>query len=156
MHIRSFSSSDGSALAQLVYETIHRIAGQHDSSEQVQAWAPSVLSVKCFEDWALDGRLFLVAAGEQDEPLAFCDLERDGHIDHLFCRADLAGTGVASMLYDAIEREARNDGQKLLYVEASEPARRFFSRKGFSLDHRRDLLVSGVPIHNYRMTKHLE
>jgi putative acetyltransferase len=28
---------------------------------------------------------------EDDEPLAFADLEMDGHIDHLFCRPDAAG-----------------------------------------------------------------
>jgi putative acetyltransferase len=142
-------------LAQLFYDTIHNIAGQHYSAEQVHAWAPTVPSSERFIAWGSDGRLFLVVAGERDEPLAFGDLERDGHIDHLFCRADLAGTGVTSLLYDALEHEARRQKQRLLYVEASEPARRFFSRKGFRMDHRRNILVNGVPIHNYRMEKDL-
>lgn len=155
MRIRLFAPSDAAALAQLFHDTVHRIAGQHYSAEQVKAWVPNVPDPQRFLDWGSDGRLFLVAAGDEDEPLAFGDLEHDGHIDHLFCRADLAGTGVTAALYDALEEAACNREVERLYVEASEPARRFFLRKGFHVDHRRDFSIGGVPIHNYRMEKRI-
>jgi putative acetyltransferase len=40
-------------------------------------------------------------------------------------------------------------------VEASEPARRFFLKHGFSELHRRNFEIGGVPIHNYAMEKRL-
>jgi putative acetyltransferase len=155
MRIRSFRSDDAPALAQLFYDAVHQVAGRHYSEAQVRAWAPAVPSIEQVTAWASDGRLFLLAVNDRDQPLAFADLEADGHIDHLFCRADLAGTGVTSRLYDELEARASASGLKLLFVEASEPARRFFLRKGFAVDHRRDFEVHGTPIHNYRMEKRL-
>ena len=105
-------------------------------------------------EWGEDGRLILVAV-EADEPLAFGDLESDGHIDHLYCRADRAGTGVAGVLYATIEAEARDRRLGRLFVEASEPARRFFLREGFSVERRRDFDLNGLAIHIYRMNKTL-
>lgn len=96
-----------------------------------------------------------VATDECDEPLAYGDLEADGHIDHLFCRPDVAGTGVTSALYDRLENIGRDLGLQLLYVEASEPARRFFERKGFTALMRREFPIRGVLIHNYYMEKRL-
>jgi putative acetyltransferase len=153
MRVRSFHPADAPALAQLFFDAIHQIAHRHYSDDQVRVWAPEVPRPEQFITWASDGRLFLVAVNEKDEPLAFGDLQSDGHIDHLYCRPDIAGTGVTSIVYDALEAAAKEDGFTLIYVDASEPARRFFLRKGFRTDHRRDFLVGDVPIHNYRMEK---
>jgi putative acetyltransferase len=78
-----------------------------------------------------------------------------GHIDHLFCRPDLAGKGIASALYEALEQVARARRIQTLYVEASEAARPLFLRKGFVQLKRRDFCIEGVPIHNYAMAKSL-
>jgi putative acetyltransferase len=43
----------------------------------------------------------------------------------------------------------------MLFVEASEAARRLFIRKGFAQVKRRDFLLPGVSIHNYLMEKKL-
>lgn len=155
MRIRPFRSDDAPALAQLFYDAVHQIARLYYSEAQVNAWVPAIPSIEQVTAWGGDGRLFLLAVDNLDRPLAFADLEADGHIDHLFCRADLAGTGVTSQLYDELEAHASASGIELLFVEASEPARRFFLRKGFTVDHRRDFSVRGTPIHNYRMEKRL-
>jgi putative acetyltransferase len=39
--------------------------------------------------------------------------------------------------------------------DASELARRFFERKSFTVLERQDMILRGVPIHNYRMAKAL-
>lgn len=104
---------------------------------------------------AADGRLLLVAVDEDDAPLAYGDLEADGHIDHLYCLPDAAGTGVAAALYGEIEAAARARGIARLYTEASEPARRFFLKRGFAVVERNDFEIAGVAIHNFRMEKRL-
>jgi putative acetyltransferase len=90
---------------------------------------------------ARDGRLVLVAAGADGAPLAYGDLEGDGHIDHLYCRPDAAGTGVTAALYQALEAAARARGIARLYSEASEPARRFFQKQGFAVISRNDFEI---------------
>jgi putative acetyltransferase len=62
---------------------------------------------------------------------------------------------VTAILYAALEAAAAAQGIVRLYTEASEPARRFFERRGFVVDHRRDFELAGVPMHNYAMHKRL-
>lgn len=109
-----------------------------------------------FVAWAAQPRLVLVAVDAADLPLAYGDLEPDGHIDQLYCHPDAAGTGVTAALYAELEAAARARGIARLYVEASEPARRFFLKQGFSVVERNDFELAGVPIHNWRMEKALE
>ena len=71
------------------------------------------------------------------------------------CPPEAAGHGIASQLYDAIEAAARSQGIDRLFTEASELAMRFFERKGFALLERQDMVIRGVPIHNYKMAKNL-
>jgi putative acetyltransferase len=52
-------------------------------------------------------------------------------------------------------RPRRAQGIERLFTEASELARRFFERKGFTVLQRQDKILRGVPIHNYRMAKTL-
>lgn len=153
--IRRFRDDDATALAALFHAAVHGIAAAYYSAAQVKAWAPGVPDPERFAARAGDGRLLLVAADPADAPLAYGDLEADGHIDHLFCRPDAAGTGVAAALYAELEAAARALGMARLTVEASEPARRFFLKQGFALVGRRDFELAGVAIHNFAMEKRL-
>jgi len=155
MRIRAFRNEDADALAALFHASV-REAGLRDYTlEQVEAWSPSPPDPARFVQRGLEDRTFLVAVDDDDEPIAYGDLKADGHIDYLYCRPDVVGTGVASALYDDLEAAARQRGLVRLSVNASEAARRLFLRKGFSVVGRNDLLRMGVPIHNYSMEKAL-
>jgi putative acetyltransferase len=153
MKIRPFQRGDEAKLAALFHAAIHQVASQHYSPEQVNAWSPKVPDPARFLARGTDGRTLLLAVDEANEPLAYGDVEADGHIDHLFCRPDAAGTGVTAQLYDELEKAAVSRGISMLFTEASEPARRFFLKRGFEVIERHDFEISGVPIHNYRMEK---
>jgi putative acetyltransferase len=155
MIVRPFRPDDAPFLSRIFHSAVHEIGRLHYSAEQVVAWAPAPPGPEDFVRRAGDGRLILVAVDDLDRPLAYGDLESDGHIDHLYCRPDVAGTGVASFLYDRIEEAAVGLGIGRLFVEASEPARRFFLRKGFVVLRRRDFELGNVPIHNFEMEKRL-
>lgn len=156
MHIRPFRPEDAPALARIFYAAVHQIGGVHYSVEQLNAWAPALPNPDRFLEQAADGRILLVAADDHDRPLAYGDLEKNGHIDQLYCRPDFAGKGVVSALYDQLEAAARDGGIGRLHVEASEPARRFFLRKSFVVLRRREFTVGNVVIHNFAMEKVLD
>lgn len=67
----------------------------------------------------------------------------------------MAGQGVAARLVDTLEATAREAGMTRLYVEASEAARRFFLKRGYTVRARRDFAIDGVAIHNYAMERTL-
>jgi len=86
-------------------------------------------------------------------PLGFMTIDREGYIDLAFVRSDVAGSGVGWRLYDAIEERARLYGVTRLTTEASEKARRFFERQGWTIDEEQVVLKRNVPLINFRMSK---
>ncbi len=155
VRIRPFRPEDAPALARLFHDSVHGIASHHYSPAQVTAWAPAVPDPARFLARATDGRTLLVAEGADAAILAYGDVDADGHIDHLYCRPDAGGAGIAARLYAALEEAARARGVDRLHTEASEPSRRFFERQGFAVLRRRDFTLADVPIHNYAMEKRL-
>lgn len=155
MEIRAFRDSDAPALAAIFFASVREIGRRHYTADQVAAWAPGVPDADDFVRRASDGRTFLVAIGEDGQPIAYGDLEADGHIDHIYCSPEAAGRGVARKLYEELERVARSAGINVLFVEASEPAKTFFLKQGFESIGPNALALNGVEIHNYRMRKAL-
>jgi putative acetyltransferase len=155
LDIRRYRAGDGAALRGIFLAAVLQIGRRFYSGPQVEAWAARAATAERYDEKAADGRVLLVALDVEGQPAAYGDVEPDGHIDHLFCRPDLAGKGLASSLYNALEEVARGRGIDRLYVEASEAAQPLFLRKGFAVVRRSDFEIGGVRIHNYRMEKRL-
>ena len=153
--IRPYEPRDATGVADVFYRSVREVALSDYTADQVKAWAPGPGDVDQERRRCGDGRLVLIAADQQGRVVAFVDLEPDGHIDRLFCAPEAVGLGIASRLYEAVEAAARERGIRRLFTEASELARRFFERKGFLVVERQDMILRGVPIHNYRMAKTL-
>jgi putative acetyltransferase len=153
--IRAYERRDAADVADVFYRSVREVALSDYTAEQVTAWVPGRWDAEQEHRRSGDGRLVLVAADESGHVVAFIDLEPDGHIDRLFCAPEAAGRGIASRLYEAVETAARAQGIERLFTEASELARRFFERKGFTVLQRQDKILRGVPIHNYQMAKTL-
>ena len=154
--IRVYDPRDAADLADVFFRSVRQVTLSDYTAAQVQAWAPEPRTAEWAHTEASDGRLVLVAVNEGDRPVADIDLEPNGHINRLFCAPEAAGQGIASRLYDDVEAAAREQGIRSLFTEASELARRLFERKGFSVVERQDMVIRGVAIHNYRMTKDLD
>lgn len=153
--IRPYRAGDGPALANVLFRSVREAALVDYSAEQTAVWVPAPPDPAWFEARAVDGRLVLVADHDEVGPVAYVDLEDDGHIDHTFCLPEFVGRGIASALYDALEHHARGQGMETLFVEASESACRMFTRKGFTVVRRHDFVRDGVAIHNFDMRKEL-
>jgi putative acetyltransferase len=153
--VRSYSGTDAALLADLYKRSVEFLGARDYTSAQVDAWAALCPSPERLHGLCSDGRMRLVAVDRTDRPVAFVDLEKDGHIHFLYCAPEAAGTGTASGLYDAMEAAARDIGMTRLYSEASEAARRFFLKKGFVVTAKREFEISGVRIHNYAVEKAL-
>jgi putative acetyltransferase len=153
MEIRPYDAKDAALLADLFVQSVKTIGPRDYSSLQVEAWLSLRPSPERLHHLMVDGRTRLVAVDDSDQPIAFADLENDGHIALLYCSPEMAGARVASALYEELERIARERGVIRLHSEASEAARRLFLRKGFVVTARRQFEISGVLIHNYAVEK---
>ncbi len=155
MKIRIYDAKDAGALSQLYRRSVEQLAIQDYTEAQVAVWVSLSPTAERLHDLSKDGRARFVAVDALDHPLAFADLEADGHIHFLYCAPEAIGTGVAAALYDTLENNARLRNIPRLYTEASEAARRFLLKKAFRVKARRELEISGVEIHNYAMEKQL-
>lgn len=151
--LREYREGDAAPMAQLYFDSVRGLGHRGYTPEQITAWAPTPPDPARFHARATDGRATLVAENLDGAILAYGDLEADGHIDHLYCRPEASGTGVASHLVDELLAHAETAGMTRLYVEASELARPLLERRGFTVVRRRDFTLREVPIHNYAMEK---
>jgi putative acetyltransferase len=152
--IRAYQASDADRLAQLYRRSVLHYGPSAYSPAQAVAWAATISAEKIASRIS-DGRYVAVAADEAGNILGWGDLEADGHIDFLYSAPEANGRRVGSTLYEALERQALAAAMPRLYVEASELARPLFERRGFVLLHRNELVVDGVPIHNFSLEKKL-
>ena len=155
MSIRPYRDADAAGLAIVFERSVRAIASRDYSPAQIEAWIGTEPREARFREKMGDGRRCWVAVDTTGRVTAFVDLEADGHIDFLFTDPDVAGRGVTTALLEVLEQAARDDGVPRLYVEASEPARRFFLKRGYSVVQRRDFEIGGEPIHNYAMERRL-
>ena len=154
MQIREYRPSDAAALATIFYRSVREVASRCYTRAQVEAWAPGIVDSSARNrDAIADGRLIIVAVDDADKPIAFGDMEANGHLDHLYSSPEALGKGAASAIYNRLELHARELGLTRLYVEASEHALSFFECKGNIKILRNEFALRGVPIHNYSMEK---
>ncbi len=153
VRFRPFRPSDAQHLAAILHEAVHVIGARDYTPEQLLAWSPAPMPPTTYCARVADGRLVTVAVSHEDVPVAFIELEANGHIDCFYCHSDVAGSGVGKALFRQAQAQAIEAGQTQLRVEASEAARRFFLREGFEVTARRTFRRCGVLIHNYEMEK---
>ena len=128
--LRPMLPSDAAYLAAIYRASVMELASDDYSEAQQEAWAETSsdpdFPVK------LSNQLTLVAT-VASAPVAFISLKGPDHIGMLYVHPGVARQGVASMLYDAIEKLAAARGAKQLTVDASDTARPFFEKQGFTV-----------------------
>ena len=151
--IRCYEDGDALQIVRLFYETVHSVNRADYSEEQVEAWAPQVPDPEAWHA-RMFARHTLVAKGG-GEVVGFAELEKDGHLDMLYVHKDAVGRGIGSLLYRAVEREARERGLGRIFTEASVTARPFFERRGFRVMRQRTVVQRDVELTNFAMEKPL-
>lgn len=88
--MRRYRSEDATILADIYRRSVHAIGPADYSAAQVEAWASLAPSPERIDTLYTDGRTALVAVDGGDLPVAFGDIEADGHIGMLYCTPEAA------------------------------------------------------------------
>ncbi len=153
MLIRPYVRNDAEAIVTLFYETVRTVAAADYTPAQLRAWAPEVPDPAVWHKRMV--RRHTLVAEEKGEIIGFAELDRVGHLDMLFCRADVLGRGVGRRLYGKIEQRAREAGLMRIVTDSSITARRFFERQGFHVVKQNRVVRDGVELTNFTMDKRL-
>ena len=91
----------------------------------------------------------------EGSPVGFISLDAPTEIGLFYVHPAVAGQGVGTMLYDAVEKLSAARGAPHLTVDASDTAREFFERKGFTPEQRNTVSVGNEWLSNTTMKKKL-
>jgi len=150
--LRPMLPADAAYLAAIYRASVMELTGDDYSEAQQAAWAETSDA----PDFAtkLSNQLTLVAT-INSAPVAFISLKGADHIGMLYVHPGVARQGIATMLYDALEKLAGARGAKQLSVDASDTALEFFQKRGFEGVQRNTILLGDEWLGNTNMKKKL-
>jgi putative acetyltransferase len=151
--MRPMLPTDAPLLAEIFRAAIEELAAEDYSEAQQAAWASAADDEEAFGR-KLAGELTLVAT-YGGSPAGFASLADNTRIDMLYVHPAAAGQGAGAMLCDALEKLAVARGAKQLIVDASDTARGFFEKRGFTAKTRNTVTMGDEWLANTTMTKPL-
>ena len=140
-------------LAEIFRASIEELTADDYSETQQRAWASAADDEEEFGQ-KLTGELTLVVT-YGGAAIGFAGLADNKKIDMLYVHPAAARHGAGAMLIDALEKLAAARGAKELEVEASDTARGFFEKRGFTARTRNTVTLAGEWLANTTMVKPL-
>lgn len=147
MTIRNVQPGDGREMAELFYNTVHKVNAKDYTPQQLAVWATGEMDLERWEESFL-GHCSLVALDETGV-IGFGDIHADGYLDRLYVRWDRQGQGVARELCDRLEQVAPGT----VTTHASITARPFFEARGYQVVRQQQVERQGVALTNFVMKK---
>jgi len=151
--MRPMLPTDVPLLAEIFRAAIEELAADDYSEAQQEAWASMADDEEAFGA-KLAHELTLVAT-YGGAAIGFAALAGNRRIDMLYVHPAAAGQGAGAMLCDALEKLAAARGSKEITVDASDAARGFFAKRGFSAQSRNTVSLGDEWLANTTMTKPL-
>jgi putative acetyltransferase len=151
--LRPFLPQDTPLLADIFRASIEELTEDDYNPAQQEAWASAADDLEAFGERL--GKHLTVIATMEGSPVGFISLDAPTEIGLFHVHPAVAGRGVGTMLYDAIEKLSAARGTTHLTVEASDTAREFFQRRGFSAEQRNTVSVGNEWLANTTMKKKL-
>jgi putative acetyltransferase len=149
--MRPMLPTDVPLLAEIFRAAIEALAADDYSETQQEAWASTADNEEAF-GVKLARELTLVAT-YGGAAVGFASLADNRRIDMLYVHPAAAGQGAGAILCDALEKLAGARGAKEITVDASDAARGFFEKRGYSAQSRNTVSLGGEWLANTTMTK---
>ncbi|QBJ86468.1 GNAT family N-acetyltransferase [Chryseobacterium gleum] len=151
--IRKGNEADLPEMLQLFAATIDAVCRKDYTPQQLEAWKSGAENEERWRKVIRDQ--YVVIALNENKIAGFCTLDQGNYIDLLFVHKDEQQKGIASILYQKIEKEAFRQHEKQLTADVSKTARPFFEKIGFRVVQEQEVNVKGVTLTNYKMIKSL-
>lgn len=151
--LRPYLATDIPLLEDILHTSIEELTAEDYSEDQQGAWVASIGDAEKLA--ARLGKQLTLIATIGSGPVGFASLRSNDHIDMLFVHPSAARQGVATSLIDAIEKLAGGRGAAKLTVDASDTARPFFEKRGYTATLRNTIALGAEWLGNTTMQKTL-
>ncbi|TQR20727.1 GNAT family N-acetyltransferase [Psychrobacillus vulpis] len=156
MKITEFTISDIEEIVSLFYDTVHTINSKDYTLEQLNVWAPKEekeMRISFWKDSLSQHIAYVVKIN--NEIVGFADLTSGGYLDRLYVHKDYQRNGIATLLVEKLESEARKFDISQITTDASITAKTFFEHKGYKVIKMQTVERKGIMLTNYKMLKKL-
>lgn len=151
--LRPFLPADVAIVAAIFVASVSELTSDDYTEAQQEAWVAAMEDEEALAK-RLAGELTLVATlGES--AVGFAALKGNSVIDMLYVHPAAARQGVATALVDALEKLAAARGAAALTVDASDTARPFFEKRGYTPEIRKTVALGDEWLGNTAMKKNL-
>lgn len=152
MKLRRFQPEDLPKVADLFYDTIHKVNCRDYSPEQIRVWSSARDRLLQQPEFFLS--LYTIVAVADGQIAGYGNIDDTGYLDHLYVHSEFQGQGIASAICQELERYAWSKHAPSITVHASVTARPFFEHRGYRVLEKQQVERQGVLLTNYRMEKH--
>lgn len=149
--LRSYRQADCPALAELFYETVHRVNARDYTPEQLRAWATGKVDLAAWNCSFLQHHTLVAEA--DGVILGFGDMDDTGYLDRLYVHKAYQRRGVASAICDVLEKDA---AAAVYTTHASITAKPFFQGRGYRVVKQQQVIRNGIALTNFVMEKTAE
>ena len=150
INVREANYSDLEEMQELFLGAIKNIPNSDYSEKQTEAWASTV---KNKERWkSMLANQHVLIAEINLKIVGFGSLDRD-YIDFMYVHKDFLRKGIASKIFEGLQRKSIELGCNQLTSNVSKTARPFFETKGFRIIKENKNLINEVEIINYHMSQ---
>ena len=150
--LRPLLRADLPQLANVYRAAVNELASRDYDAAQRQAWQAQADDANFIERLA-EG--VTIVADHHGTPVAFAQLHPANHLRMMYVDPEWAGLGIATLLYQYLEDEARILGSSELTTDASHTAKRFFESVGFKTLEEEVVVLDGVSLARTKMEKKL-
>lgn len=150
--LRPLLRADLPQLANVYRAAVNELASRDYDADQRRVWQAQANDAAFIERLA-EG--VTIVAEHHGTPVAFAQLCPANHLRMMYVDPEWAGLGIATLLYQYLEDEARILGSRELTTDASHTAKRFFESVGFKALEEEAVVLEGVSLARTKMEKKL-
>lgn len=154
MIIREMYISECSAVAELIYQTVHTVCTAEYTRPELDAWAPENIDVRKFCKVLLKSRSFV--AVESGAIIGFASINTDGYLNRLYVHSNFLKRGIGTALLKHCENCAASCGAAAVTLDSSKTAEGFYRKMGYVQSGVSVMERNGIYFRNSIMKKELQ
>ncbi len=153
-HTRPATTSDTPEMQELYRTTILTINRKDYSVEEIEDWASCGDNTGRWQELFAEQH-YIVAENKEGKIVGFASINDTGYMCTLFVHKDFQHQEIATLLYQTLEKYAKEKGADKITSEVSITARPFFEKQGFVVDEEQKRRANKLCLTNYKMSKEL-